>query len=167
MRPYKKFPFGRLTLLFSLCVLGPLAWMLASKPVLFHSHLLSTADDRSCGEYQDKEPGIPILNPLRPRSPERFADEFLRAASKGECLPGLSEGMCRFVTRERLPASAWRLVDRVDIAKAVYLFYRLESPELERRRRYGCLMAQVKLEQLADTWKISGYGYEPGPMHRK
>jgi len=152
----------RLAVLLVLCALAIVAWRLASKPVLFHSRILATADDRSCGEYNQEGTGIPILNPLRSRSPERAAEVFLRAASKARCLSGWDERLCAFITRHPIPASAWRLVNRWDSGKESVLFYRLESQELAKRKRNGCLIAHVKLQRTDTTWKITGYGVTPG-----
>jgi hypothetical protein len=159
MRLSEDLPYGRLAVLFVFCALVVLVWEFASKPVLLHTHILAGADDKLCGSYN--EPGTAIMNPFRSRLPERIADVFLRAALNARCLPGLSEGLCQFVTQHPLPASQWRLVNRWDSAKEIKLFYRLNSQELARRN--GCMMAHVDLEQTGATWTVCGYGFTSGP----
>src|SRR5580700_7813658 len=49
----------------------------AASPVLFHIHILSKSDYRSCGGYNEEGTGVTVLNPFRSRVPEQRADAFL------------------------------------------------------------------------------------------
>jgi len=84
----------RLTLLLTLGILAYCALVIASKPVLLHTHIFSGVDYRSCGGYNDEGTGVTILNPFRSRAAEHKADEFLRAARNGRCLPEMNENWC-------------------------------------------------------------------------
>ena len=143
-------PPKRQAVLFSLalCALAVLVWMLGSRPVLLEVGTETT-----------------FLNPLRSRAPERIADAFLRAASKAGCSANVTEDLCRFVTKRALPATEWRLVNRLDSAKNIKLFYRLRGEWDKRADGNGCLIAQVHLERIGITWKLSGYGVSPAPCN--
>jgi hypothetical protein len=138
-------------MLLALCALTVSLWW-ASKPVLLHTHLLTKADYRSCGAYNEEGTGVTILNPLRSRVAERAADSFLLAASNGRCSPETSEGLCKAVTKRPLPGTDWNLVYRRNLGSDVDVFYRL------RRTSQECVIAEVKLKQTGGSWKIFGYG---------
>jgi hypothetical protein len=145
-----------------------LMWAVASKPVLLHTHILARTDDQSCGTYNQEGTGTAMWNPFRSRLPERTGDIFLRAVSKAECSPGLSAGLCRFVTERPLPASEWWLVNRVEwnSGRDIRLFYRLRGVSQEIVRKYnGCAIAHVDLARSGATWRVSGYGVTPGPYN--
>ena len=163
--------FRSLAMLLALVAAAILMWRLASTPVLLHTHILAKTSDQPCGTDLEEWTGTTILNPFRSRLPERTADIFLRAASKAECSPALSEELCRFVTeRPPLPASEWRLVYRSEwhSSRDIRLFYRLRGLSQEIRRHYsGCANAHVDLARNGDTWRISGYGITYGPHNGK
>ena len=152
--------------------MAPLAWWLAAGPVLLHTRLLATAEEQSCSSSGDfiaeAGTGTTILNPFRSRAPERTADEFLRAASSGECLPGVGARLCRFVRERRYPPLEWRLVNRWewDSARKVRLFYRL-SGKPQELAKYGCAVGSVDLERTGTAWRISGFGVAYGPYSGK
>jgi len=131
--------------------------MFVTKPVLVHTHLFRNRDSRSCGGYNGEGTGTTILNPFRSRGPERMADAFLRAASKGICLPELDEEFCAFVTKRPVPATQWQLVNRSDSRAASRLFFRLEGP-WQQKGKNGCVIAEVHLEWNGAAWKPVGYG---------
>jgi hypothetical protein len=140
-------------------------------PVLLHTHIGKGADEHACGEYNEAATGITILNPLRSRDPEAVADVFLHAAAIGRCAPALKEPFCSFVVQHPLPATEWRLVNRLEWqsirkVKKMRLFYRLEavSPEIAAKHG-GCAIAHVELERIDGTWKLSGFGITPGPYN--
>jgi hypothetical protein len=159
MRFYEKLPYRRLAVSLASCAMAALVWWLATKPVLFHSHILATEDDRLCNEYNSHGTGVPILNPFRSRRTERMADALLRAASSAECLSDWDEKMCMFVKKHPLPAGTWRLVNRWDSATTIGLFYRLEPQERAERKR--CVIAEVELRRTGATWRISSFGLTP------
>ena len=99
----------RLTLLLTLGILAYCVFLIASKPVLLHTHIFSGVDYRSCGGYNDEGTGVTILNPFRSRGAEHKADEFLRAAHKGRCLAEMNENWCSSIAKHPLPASKWHL----------------------------------------------------------
>jgi hypothetical protein len=159
----ERLPYRKLALLLALAAFMVLVWWLASRPILFHSRFLATAEDRSCRDYTEGEAGIPILNPLRSRSPERAADAFLRAASNGTCLPDWSERECKYVAEHQIPAQSWRLVNRWDTARHVLLVYQLYAREPTKRTRSGCSLFYVELQRTGATWEISAFG--SGGLH--
>lgn len=119
---------------------------------LLHTHLLTKADYRSCGAYNEEGTGVTILNPLRSRAAERVADSFLRALSDGRCSPETNEGLCKAMAKRSLPATDWRLVYRKNFGNEVDLFYRLERATQE------CVIAHVSLHKASADWKVDGYG---------
>jgi hypothetical protein len=125
--------------------------LIVLNPVLLHTHILAKADYQSCGAYNEEGTGVTLLNPFRFRAPERIADEFLRLASNGKCLPEVSEELCRFLAKRPLPATNWHLAYRRDVGNNVDLFYRLGTEK-------GCAVANVGLERTGSSWKISRYG---------
>ena len=125
-------------------------WALASGPVLFHARMFETDDDRSCGRSPGAEMGAAVMNPLRSRSPERLADEFLMAASRGTCLPAWSERTCELVRQHPIHAKAWRLANRLDTTDKVVLFYGLRPP--------GPACYVVTLDRSGTVWTVSGWG---------
>ena len=160
MRLWEKLPCRQVVVALALCFVAALVWWFTTKPVLFHSHILATADDRLCSEYNGKGTGLPILNPFRSRRPERIADVFLRAASSAECLPSWNEKLCKYITERRpLPAGAWRLVNRWDSAKTILLYYKLESHEQTRGK--ACVIAEIELQRTGGTWEIRTFGLTP------
>ncbi len=154
----EKLPYRILAPLLVLSALAVLVWWLASRPVLFHSRLLATAEDRACGDYSNGETGVPVLNPFRSRAPERAADALLRAVSKGQCLPDWNERTCRFVTQHPLPFQSWRPVDRYDSGGYVMVIYGLYSQEQAKRGRNGCWAFSVQLQRTGASWKVSRFG---------
>lgn len=153
-----KLPYRTLALLLALCALAVLAWLLASKPVLFRSRLLATAADRSCRDYAGDEVRIAVLNPFRSRSPERVANAFLRAVSKAQCSPDWNERTCKFVEQHPVPAQSWRLADRYDSDEYVMLIYWLDLRVPAKPARSACWPFSVQLRRTGATWKVSGFG---------
>lgn len=144
--------------LVGVCAIAVAAWWLRTKPVLFHSHLFATAEDRSCGDYNVSGTGVPVLNPLRSRYPERIAEAFLQAALSGKCLPEWKAGTCEFLRMHRpAQARAWRLVDRCESPADILLYYRLEL--MERAEPKHCFSAHVHLQRVGTTWEIAGFGF--------
>ena len=144
--------------LLTLCALALLVWWLASKPVLFHSRFLATAEDRSCSDYTGGRAGVPILNPFRSRSPERAADAVLNALSKGACLPDWSQATCALVRRHPIIAQSWRVVNRADYPGGVLLAYRLYSQGPTGPTGNGCGLYNFELQRIGTTWRVSGFG---------
>ena len=129
--------YRRLALLIIVCTSAWLVWMMATKPVLFHTDIWARGDEQRCGEYNQVVTGITILNPFRSRLPEQRADAFMHAASNAECTPDLSISLCDFVRRRPLPAGAWQLVNRRDSTADIRLFYRLNTKRQEGARVAG------------------------------
>jgi hypothetical protein len=134
----------RLTLLLILGILSCCVWIIASNPVLLHTHIFAKADYRSCGGYNDEGTGVTILNPFRSRAAEHKADEFLRAARNGQCLPEMNENWCSSMAKYPLPASEWRLAYARARTNHLDLFYRLSKdiagtdPYKRLRNCHGC-----------------------------
>jgi hypothetical protein len=149
---------SRLTLLVTLAILAYCVLVIASRPVLLHTHIFTRADYRSCGGYNDEGTGITILNPFRSRAAEHKADEFLRAARSGQCLPEMDENWCSSVTKHPLPASEWRLAYARARTNHVDLFYRLRKISPAQTHTTDCVIAMVALEQDGANWKILRYG---------
>jgi len=149
-RPYRRI----LVPLLALFACAVFVWQLGSRPVLFHSRLLATAADRSCGDYPNGGAGTPILNPFRSSAPERVADAFLRAASSAQCLPELGERTCKFLAQHPFQAHSWRPVDRYDSGEYVMVIYAAYF----QRGRNGCSLFSVQLRRNGATWKVSGFG---------
>jgi hypothetical protein len=148
MRLLKTWHYRRLVVLLALCALAVFVWVFAANPVLLE---VGTR--------------FAILNPFRSRAPERTADVFLLAASRGKCSPDLSEDLCKFVTKRPLPATEWRLVNRWDSARDIKLFYRLRGEWDERGPNDRCLIAEVYVKRTGATWNTFGYGVQPGPCN--
>jgi hypothetical protein len=125
--------------------------LIVLNPVLLHTHILTKADYRSCGGYNDEGTGVTVLNPFRSRAPERIADGFLRLASAGKCSPEVSEGLCKFLANRPVLASNRHLVYRRDSGNHVDLFYRLGTEK-------ECVVTKVGLERTGASWEISRYG---------
>lgn len=167
-----KLPYRRAAVLLALCALALLVWWFSSGPVLLHTHVLATADDQACGAsgfVLEAGTGTTVLNPFRSRAPERTADVFLRAASNGECAPGVGERLCRYVRERRFPGLEWRLVNRWewDSVRHIRLFYRLSGKSQELEKHNGCVIGNVDLALTGETWKISAYGATAGPYNGK
>jgi len=160
MKLDNKWPYSKLTVFLALGVVGvlvvPLAWHFATAPVLFHSHILATKEDRRCAEYNGHGTGLPILNPFRSRCPERVADIFLRAWSSAHCLADWDEAMCKATRNRRYPGGTWRLVNRRDSDTAILLIYKIESAE---QAKHGwCLIINLDLRRTGANWRVFGFG---------
>lgn len=152
----------------SLCVAAALLCVLVSKPVLLHTHALSTQDTEACGDYNKEATGITVLSPFRSRVQERLAETFLRRASSGECSPDTTEELCAFVRGgHSVPTSDWRLVNRQDKPGSVTLLYRLTGSSQEFMTHNGCMVARVSLQRTDNLWKVVGYGVTPGPFRAR
>ena len=130
-------------------------WKVASRPVLIHTHYFAPKEPgEAAGSWAELATGFTVLGPLRSRAPERAADLFLRAASRGECSAGLIEGMCKAVLRNSPPATNWRLAYRTDTEQDVKLYYTLRAPGKSR-----CMVVSVDVRpRRGGGWEISGYG---------
>jgi hypothetical protein len=135
-------------LLLALSAFAVLVWWFASRPVLFESGTRTI-----------------VLNPFRPRAPERTAGVFLHAASNMTCSPDLSDALCRFVQKHPLPTTEWRLVNRWDSGNETTLVYKLREKWERPANNDRCLMAEVILERSGANWKTVGYGVHPGPCN--
>ena len=158
MKLREKLPYRKLVLLLGVSALAVLVWWLASGPVLFHSRLLATPEDRLCADYTNGEAGIPILNPFRSRAPERATDAFLRAFFSKKCLPAWNERMCEFVAQYPFHVQSWRPVDRYDSGMYVMVIYGLYSQEQAREGRNGCWLFSVQAKRTGAKWEISHFG---------
>jgi len=143
--------YRRLAAALVVCAMAVVVWWFASKPVLLHTHLLTKADFRSCGAYNEEGTGVTILNPFRSRIAEGVADAFLRAASTGTCTPDTNEVLCGSMEGRRLPGTEWRLVNQWNIGNRTRLFYQLG-------RQQECVIVGVSLEKAGTHWTVSGYG---------
>jgi hypothetical protein len=140
------------------CALTALVLWVASKPVLLHTHILTTPDYRSCGAYNEEGTGVTLLNPLRSRGPERVADRFMRALSKGMCAPEVGDKLCTFLKQHPLSSSEWRLANRTEFGRDTHIFYRLGLETKSVAETKECIMAKVTLTSTGAGWEISGYG---------
>jgi hypothetical protein len=147
----------RAAALLALCAVALLTWWFASGPVLLHTRILGNAEYQSCpGDVVSASGiGFTILNPFRSRAPERTSDAFLRAASTGECLPGMDSSTCRYVRERRLRGLQWRLVTRLDFdsGRRVGLFYRFTWGATGAKQN-GCDIAPVYLQRTDTGWKV-------------
>ncbi len=140
-------------------ILALLVWTLLSKPVLIHTHLLSKADHRSCGAYNEEGSGLTVLNPIRSRAAERMADAFLDDASHGRFSAAMSKGVSQMLRKEYLlPVAEWRLVNRSDLDGNITLFCRLEQRTPEPKNQNACVVAMVRMRHAGTRWQISSYG---------
>jgi hypothetical protein len=157
--------FRRLVVLAAAFGAAGLLWLFATKPVILHTHIIATADEQQCGEYNEAATGITVLSPFRSRAPERHADSFLRAASMGQCTADMNEKFCEFVRTRRFPAADWRLVNRWewDGERRMRLFYKLKGNSAAFAEHGGCAIAHVDLRRTGADWKAVGYGVEYGP----
>src|ERR1041385_6335 len=80
----------RRRLLIAVVLCGAVAiWLLASGPVLLRMPFLRLAHRSQCMYPEEYWGGTVIMNPVRSRAPERSAESFLGARSRGECPPGM------------------------------------------------------------------------------
>jgi hypothetical protein len=122
-------------------------------PVLLHTHMLTKADYRSCGAFNEEGTGVILLNPFRFRAPEHVADTFLREASQGRCSSETTVPLCNTLKTHPLPSAEWRLVNRQDLpGHAVKLFYR------DSKNQTACVMAMVHLAKTGVIWQVAAYG---------
>ena len=137
--------------------------MVASRPVILHTHLLSDKNGRDCGEYNEPATGTTILNPFRSRAAETEAGRFLREASKGKCIPNLSAELCTFVSKKPLPEGDWHLVNLWQSSAQTTLFFRLSGKVPQLLEHQGCGIVHVDLNGSGRNWKVVGYGMSYGP----
>jgi len=153
-----KLAYRTLARLLAVCALAFIVWWLSSRPVLFRSRFMATAEDRLCRDYAGEEVRSAVLNPFRSRSPERVADAFLRAVSNARCLPGWNERTCTYVIQHPVPAQSWRVADRYDSDEYVMLIYWLNVRTPGKREVRGCWPFSVQLHRTGVTWRVSSFG---------
>lgn len=157
--------FRRLVALAAAFGAAGLLWLFATRPVILHTHIIATADEQRCGEYNEAATGITVLSPFRSRAPERYADSLLRAVSMGQCTADMNEKFCEYVRTRRFPAADWRLVNRWewDGERRMRLFYKLNGDSPEFARHGGCAIGLVDLRRTGAGWTAVGYGVDYGP----
>lgn len=145
-----------------LIFLGYLWWLSNQPPVLERS------------EDHDPLTGLPLeikLNPLRDRSTERAANQFLRDMSAGHCDDLLSKWehdyhkhYARYIckTEAQHPLISWQLLDWEDSPPVVILHYRAK-----RLRNAGPAQSGVDqdlftltMEHHGGAWAVSRYDAE-------
>jgi len=148
-------------------IAGCSLWCGLSGPVLLHTHLLTSQDDSCCGDVYELSTGLTVFNPIRSRSVEKIAEEFLRAAYRGTCSPGIDPGLCKYVTTHGLPSPYWKMMYRSDSIDRSKLYYRLQGSTPDFAAEYGgCAVAGVDLRRTAKVWKVISYGSGYGPYRR-
>ena len=123
---------------------------ISRRPVLVH---VFAEADCACGDYHADVTGFIVLNPLRDRSPERSAAQFLADLQKGNC--DLGSDACRYALGHRV--RDWKLATRKDDIGTTTLYYKLT--------KYGVFEAEhqltgegvVEVHNVEGTWRVSDY----------
>jgi hypothetical protein len=132
-------------------VLGAAAvWILRSGPILLHFRFPVPAQAPRCIDGEEYWGGTVVMNPARSRAPERSAQAFLLARSRGECPPGMSSYLCN---KYPFPVAEWRLLYRQDTAREVDLYYRVRP----RGGPWGCGVIKLQMRRVSGIWQFGTF----------
>ena len=140
-----------------LCFLGYLAWLNNQGPVLKRS------------DQRDPLTGIPdsiTLNPLRDRTSEQVAAQFIRALRDGNCRDQLSDWehdyrrkYAAFIcdSEEKHPLLGWQLAEWEDRPPLRILEYRSKRLTAPGQRQVYAGLFSVTLEKHGSQWEVTKY----------
>jgi hypothetical protein len=114
---------------------------------------LFTAPACACGDiFPVRVYRFATWNPMRDRTPELAADNFLRDQGQGKCRPAASD-LCTYALKSR-PVLGWRLAAREGTKTGVLLYYRVKSQD-SSQEFWG--QAMLELSRQGNEWRVTSY----------
>lgn len=138
-----------------------LAFVLTSRPRISRTAIQLFAGTSCCGEYHSEVTGFILLNPLRNRTPEDLATNFLNDLKEGKCAETVPASVCRQGLVFSRPVLDWKLKNRRDYDDKVLLLYVIKGKyrtgvDVYPQDAWG--EGVVELARTQDRWNIYGYG---------
>jgi hypothetical protein len=135
-------------------IIGVIVLYRFTQPVLFH-----IPGDCVCSDYSDRVDGFTILNPIRSRTPERIADDFLADLRDGRASSYATPQLVSEVrSRSEGPRHLkWSLRYREDFGSKVLLYYGLDDTgTADLPLEYGG-EGMIEVDRINGVWKADRF----------